>query len=193
IQIANPRSGLSQASVVVLYCTYLITSAVANEPGECNPLTQSSGTRTTTIVLGAIFTFLAIAYSTTRAASQGKALITKSDYHPLNTATAVPLMTNQPNGLNPNMRSDSVLAASIESGYVFFHLIFAIASMYVAMLLTNWNNMSTEDDNNDGELVKIGQSYTAVWVKVISSWACFLLYTWTLVGPVLMPDRFEIY
>ncbi|CAG8514781.1 5472_t:CDS:2 [Dentiscutata erythropus] len=169
IQIANPRSGLSQASVVVLYCTYLITSAVVNEPSECNPLTQSSGTRTTTIVIGAIFTFLAIAYSTTRAASQGKALITKSDYHPLNTATAVPLMTNQPNGLNPNMRSESVLAASVESG----------------------NNVSTEGDKNDGELVKIGQTYTAVWVKVISSWACFILYAWTLVGPVLMPDRFE--
>ncbi|KAF0493899.1 serine incorporator/TMS membrane protein [Gigaspora margarita] len=217
IQIANPRSGLSQASVVVIYCTYLIASAVANEPGECNPLTQSSGTRTTTIVLGALFTFLAIAYSTTRTASQGKALITKSDYHPLNTATAVPLMTNQPNGLNPNMRSESVLVASVESGampasaldedddddygnddersgvaysYVFFHLIFAIAAMYVAMLLTNWNNVSTED-NNDGELVKIGQTYTAVWVKVISSWACFILYSWSLVGPVLMPERFE--
>ncbi|CAG8695033.1 9670_t:CDS:2, partial [Racocetra fulgida] len=116
VQYANPRSGLSQASIVVVYCTYLITSAVANEPGDCNPLTKSSGTRTTTIVIGAIFTFLAIAYSTTRAASQGKALITKSDYHPLNTATAVPLMTNQPNGFTPNMRSDSVLAASVESG-----------------------------------------------------------------------------
>ncbi|CAG8492434.1 11814_t:CDS:2 [Scutellospora calospora] len=169
VQYANPRSGLSQASVVVIYCTYLITSAVANEPGSCNPLTTSNGTRTTTIVLGAVFTFLAIAYSTTRAASQGKTLITKSDYHPLNTATAVPLMTNQPNGFNPNMRSESVLAASVESG----------------------NNVSTEEDKQDGELVRIGQTYTAVWVKVISSWACFLLYAWTLVGPVLMPDRFE--
>ncbi|CAG8516521.1 16336_t:CDS:2 [Cetraspora pellucida] len=218
VQYANPRSGLSQASIVVIYCTYLITSAVVNEPGECNPLTKSSGTRTTTIVLGAMFTFLAIAYSTTRAASQGKALITKSDYHPLNTATAVPLMTNQPNGFTPNMRSESVLAASVESGampasaldedddddygrddersgvaysYVFFHLIFAIASMYVAMLLTNWNYVSTEDNDNDGELVKIGQTFVAVWVKVISSWVCFILYAWTLIGPVVMPDRFE--
>ncbi|CAI2175354.1 15693_t:CDS:2 [Funneliformis geosporum] len=161
VQEANSRSGLSQASMVVIYCTYVIMSAVVNEPDDnmCNPLTRSRGTRTTTIVIGALFTFLAIAYSTSRAATQG-ALITKSDYHPLNTASAVPLMTNQPD-----------------------------ASMYVAMLLTNWNNVTTTGSD---ELIVIGQSYIAVWVKVISSWICLLLYSWTLVGPVLLPERFIV-
>ncbi|CAG8730842.1 7296_t:CDS:2, partial [Acaulospora morrowiae] len=120
VQEENPRSGLSQASMVIIYCTYLILSAVVNEPSgienECNPLKKSSGTRTTTIVIGALFTFLAIAYSTSRAASQGKALITKSDYHPVNTATAIPLTTNSLNGLTSNKRSDALLAA-VESGY----------------------------------------------------------------------------
>ncbi|CAG8540051.1 11950_t:CDS:2 [Funneliformis caledonium] len=161
VQEANSRSGLSQASMVVIYCTYVILSAVVNEPDDnlCNPLKRSRGTRTTTIVIGALFTFLAIAYSTSRAATQG-ALITKSDYHPLNTASAVPLMMNQPD-----------------------------AAMYVAMLLTNWNDVTTTGSD---KLIIIGQSYIAVWVKVISSWICLLLYSWTLVGPVLLPDRFII-
>lgn len=220
VQNANPRSGLPQASMVIIYCTYVILSAVANEPddNQCNPLTRSRGTRTTTIVIGALFTFLAISYSTSRAATQGKALITKSDYHPLNTASAVPLVTSQPDGFSNNMRSDS-LTAAIESGampvsaldddddddnydvkddekngvaynYAFFHLIFAIASMYVAMLLTNWNNVTSSDESD--ELIIIGQSYVAVWVKVVSSWICMLLYGWTLVGPVLLPDRFIV-
>src|ERR1043165_3087721 len=207
--------------MVVIYCTYVILSAVANEPDDnmCNPLTRSRGTRTTTIVIGALFTFLAISYSTSRAATQGRALITKSDYHPLNTASAVPLMTSQPDGFPNNMRSDS-LTAAVESGampvsaldddddddgydikddekngvaynYAFFHLIFAIASMYVAMLLTNWNNV-TSSDESDEKLIIIGQSYIAVWVKVISSWICIFLYSWTLIGPVLLPDRFNI-
>lgn len=79
--------------------------------------------------------------------------------------------------------------------YSFFHFIFAIAVMYVAMLLTNWNTIvdvpeDTQADN--GDLVRIGQSYSAVWVKVVSSWLCHLIYGWTLVAPVVMPDRFGV-
>ena len=29
----------------------------------------------------------------------------------------------------------------------------------------------------------------AVWVKAISSWLCFGIYMWTLVAPVVLPDR----
>ncbi|PKC63849.1 TMS membrane protein/tumor differentially expressed protein, partial [Rhizophagus irregularis] len=165
VQEANPRSGLSQASMVTIYCTYIILSAIANEPDDnmCNPLTRSRGTRTTTIVLGTILTFLAIAYSTSRAATQTSALDDDDDGH-----------DDEKNGVAYN--------------YGAFHFIFAVASMYVAMLLTNWNNINTTGSE---ELVIIGQSIVAVWVKVVSSWICLLLYTWTLIGPVLMPERFE--
>lgn len=81
IQEANPRSGLAQSSMVAVYCTYLIMSAVGNRTNaQCNPLRKSgaaTGTRTTTVVLGAIFTFIAIAYSTSRAATQSRALVGK--------------------------------------------------------------------------------------------------------------------
>lgn len=76
VQEFNPRSGLVQAGMVAAYCTYLTVSAVSNRGDEsCNPLTGTSSTRTTTVVLGAVFTFLAIAYSTSRAATQSRALI----------------------------------------------------------------------------------------------------------------------
>ncbi|GES91196.1 serine incorporator/TMS membrane protein [Rhizophagus clarus] len=168
VQEANPRSGLSQASMVTIYCTYIILSAIANEPDDemCNPFTRSR---------------------------------------------ELQLKTNLPNDLQSNSRSDASYNA-IESGvmpasaldddddshddekngvaynYGAFHLIFAAASMYVAMLLTDWNNIKTTGSE---ELVIIGQSIVAVWVKVVSSWICLLLYSWTLIGPVLMPERFE--
>ena len=81
IQESNPRSGLAQSSIVAVYCTYLIMSAVGNHThAECNPLHNGtvSGTRTTTVVLGAAFTFIAIAYSTSRAATQSRALVGKN-------------------------------------------------------------------------------------------------------------------
>ncbi|KAJ3377604.1 hypothetical protein HDU92_008138 [Lobulomyces angularis] len=72
VQSVNPKSGIAQAAMVTIYSTYLITSAVANEPSEndtCNPLT-AGGAKTTTIILGSLFTFLALAYSTNSAATK---------------------------------------------------------------------------------------------------------------------------
>lgn len=79
VQEANQRSGLVQASMVAAYCTYLNMSAVANHTHKtCNPLhSRVNKNEQTTIVLGAIFTFLAIAYSTSRAATQSKVLVGK--------------------------------------------------------------------------------------------------------------------
>ncbi|KAI9309173.1 serine incorporator/TMS membrane protein [Cunninghamella echinulata] len=234
VQEANPRSGLSQSSIVVIYCTYLVLSAVANEPNdkECNPLRRSQGSQTTTVVLGAIFTFLAVAYSTSRAATQGGTFVKKRAHlhDDIDITSAVPLMANQVDAGVQRMSTQGTsrehLIAAVESGalprsalnddddddddmsgiddkdderygavysYSFFHFIFAIAAMYVAMLLTNWNTITMEEmtkPGEDGDFVRIGQSYTAVWVKIVSGWICFFIYGWSLLAPVLMPDRF---
>ena len=82
IQEYNPRSGLAQSGMVAAYCTYLIVSAVGNHVADttaCNPLKSNTdtveGTRRVTVILGGVFTFLAIAYSTTRAATQSRAFV----------------------------------------------------------------------------------------------------------------------
>lgn len=123
IQDANPRSGLAQSSMVAAYCTYLIMSAVGNhQHAACNPLHngQAQGTRTTTIVLGAVFTFLAIAYSTSRAATQSRALVGKNK----KSGVALPvdddlgdhgLITSQPRRTD-TPRYQALLAA-VEAGY----------------------------------------------------------------------------
>jgi len=234
IQEYNPRSGLAQSGMVAAYCTYLIVSAVSNHEHEsCNPLRRNngtvSGTRTTTVVLGAIFTFLAIAYSTSRAATQSRALVGKGkkggavqlpndgDGH-----AELGVVNTQP-GRTESPRYQALLAA-VEAGaipasalreeeeddedeelgesrddersgtrynYSWFHVIFAIGAMYVAMLLTDWNVVSKAYNPSDSdEIVYIGRSETAMWMRVVSSWVCILLYSWSLLAPVFMPDRF---
>jgi hypothetical protein len=71
--------------------------------------------------------------------------------------------------------------------YAFFHVIFAIAAMYISMVLTNWNTFT----ESEGEgLILIGQSWPAVWVKIVSSWICYGLYGFSLLAPIIFPDRF---
>jgi Serine incorporator (Serinc) len=48
--------------------------------------------------------------------------------------------------------------------------------------------VKTDSDGKDD--VYIGRSETAMWMRVVSSWMCMLLYIWSLVAPVLVPDRY---
>lgn len=84
-----------------------------------------------------------------------------------------------------------------------------MGAMYVAVLLTDWyvirlddrstgahavctrNVVKTEHGGGDDD-VYIGRSEVAMWVRVVSSWVCMLLYMWSLIAPVLMPDRYVI-
>ena len=51
--------------------------------------------------------------------------------------------------------------------------------------------MVKPDSNpNHEQDVYIGRSEVAMWMRVVSSWICMLLYIWSLLAPVLMPDRY---
>ncbi|GLB40572.1 putative serine incorporator (Serinc) [Lyophyllum shimeji] len=234
VQEYNPRSGLAQAGMVAAYCTYLIVSAVSNHTHEtqsCNPLRNGTGTRKAVVVLGGIFTFVAIAYSTTRAATQSRALVGHGKkgrvqltddelpgHSELGYVTTQPKKTESPRyqALLAAVNAGAIPASALEEedsededdvigetrddersgtryNYSWFHVIFAIGSMYVAMLLTDWNVVSKKpisgpvDPDAD---VYIGRSEVAMWMRVVSSWVCMLLYIWSLLAPAIMPERF---
>jgi serine incorporator 1/3 len=220
VQESNSKAGLAQAAMVAVYCTYLTMSAVSMEPDDksCNPLVRARGARTATIVLGAIVTMLTIAYTTTRAATQGFALGSngsQNNYVPLQDEEYEHgLVTQQPSSRR-EMRAEA-LRAAVEAGsipasaldesddesddgqrvkddernatqynYSLFHVIFLMATCWVATLLTQDMN-----GYQDSDFAPVGRSYWASWIKIISAWVCYAIYVWSLVAPVLMPDRF---
>ncbi len=65
-----------------------------------------------------------------------------------------------------------------------FHVMFALATLYVMMTLTNWYS-----PGDDVKIQTINANMSAVWVKIISAWLCVAIYVWTLAAPVLLPDR----
>jgi uncharacterized membrane protein len=218
VQEHNPRAGLAQAAIVSVYCTYLTMSAVSMEPDDnhCNPLVRAQGTRTTSVVIGAIVTMLTVAYTTTRAASQSLGLGRSGGDIYLPDEDEHGLVTQQPESRR-DMRTEvlrravaegslpaSALLSDDESesdargppddersrtqyNYAAFHIIFFLATAWVATLLTmNW-----EDSTRDGDFATVGRTYWASWVKIVSAWVCYAMYLWSLVAPVLFPGRFD--
>ncbi|KAK1755976.1 serine incorporator/TMS membrane protein [Echria macrotheca] len=224
VQEYNPKAGLAQAAMVAIYCTYLTMSAVSMEPDDtedrhCNPLIAGQGTRTTTVVIGAIATMLTVAYTTTRAATQslglggngkGQIRLPEDDEHDL--------VTTQPS-LRREMRAEALRRAveegslpadallsdddddsdaggntahddersSTQYNYTMFHIIFFLATAWVATLLTmDW------DEKRQDDFSPVGRTLWASWVKIVSSWVCYAMYTWTLVAPMILPDRFDV-
>jgi hypothetical protein len=195
-------------------------SAVGMEPDDkhCNPLVRAQPTRTAAIVLGAFVTFLTVAWTTTRAATYGFALGAKGNsYSQLATDDYEHGLVSQQPSSRREMRA-AALRAAVESGslpasaldddsddesdagaqprddernatqynYSLFHIIFLLATAWVATLLTM--NVKAEEGQN---FVPVGRTYWASWVKIVSSWVCYGIYSWTLVAPAVMPDRFD--
>lgn len=72
----------------------------------------------------------------------------------------------------------------VSYNYVQFYAVFALASMYIAMLMTGWGQGIQKD------LVDVG--WTSVWVKIASQWLASGLYIWTLIAPVVLDDRYFV-
>jgi len=71
--------------------------------------------------------------------------------------------------------------------YSFFHFTFFLACFYVSMILTNWTLMHHESGTQLWQPVDRG--VVALWVRMTSSWLISVLFTWTLVAPLLFPNR----
>lgn len=217
IQEHNPKAGLAQAAMVAVYCTYLTMSAVSMEPDDkqCNPLLRGRATRRTSVVVGAIVTMLTIAYTTTRAATQNLGLgggnsirLPDDDEHDL--------VTQQPNSRR-EMRAEA-LRRAVEEGslpadallsddddsdsgnaahddernrtqynYSMFHVIFFLATTWVSLLLT-LSHETVVQPNSD--FASVGRTYAASWIKIVSAWLCYGIYAWSMVAPVVLPERF---
>ncbi len=189
------------------------------EPDDkhCNPLIRARGTRTASVVIGAIVTMLTIAYTTTRAATQGVAMGSKKQaaYVQLGSEEVEHGLVTQQPSTQREMRADALRAAvasgslpasalddsdddsddegapkddergSTQYNYSLFHIIFLLATTWVATLLT----MNVELDKTR-DFVPVGRTYWASWVKIVSAWVCYGIYTWSLVAPAVLPDRF---
>jgi len=74
----------------------------------------------------------------------------------------------------------------ISYSYSTFHFTFVLAILYVSMMITNWELVSTTIKDN---FLEVDRGLPSMWVKVVSGWIVALLYAWTILAPILLPDR----
>ena len=78
---------------------------------------------------------------------------------------------------------------ALQYNYTLFHIIFLLSTAWVATLLTQ--NVGGDSTIDKGDFVPVGRTYWASWVKIVSAWVCYGIFGWTLVAPVVLPDRFD--
>jgi len=176
------NGSLLPASVISMYCTYLCYSGLSSEPRdyECNGLHgHVKAVSTSTLLLGMLTTILSVVYSAVRAGSSTALLSPPSSPR---AGSGKPLLSfDEIEEGHKNTQKDE--ERPVTYSYSFFHVIFALASMYSAMLLTGWTSSTT-----DGEKL-IGVGWHTVWVRICTEWITAALYIWSLVAPLLFPDR----
>merc|ERR1711939_140935 len=69
--------------------------------------------------------------------------------------------------------------------YSLFHVIFFMATCWVATLLTQ----QFDPETAAGDFQPVGRTYWASWIKIVSAWCCYGIYAWSLVAPAVLTGR----
>ncbi|KAM7383802.1 hypothetical protein PAMA_011255 [Pampus argenteus] len=201
VQEAQPSSGLLQASLISLYTMYVTWSAMTNNPNrQCNPsllsLVQSSSptpppgpapptTAPTNVqwwdaqgIVGLIIFLFCTLYASIRSSnnSQVNRLMQTEEGQGLTADFEAPV------GEDGVRRAVDNEEEGVTYSYSFFHFSLFLASLYIMMTLTNWYKPDIGDH-------AMQSTMPAVWVKISSSWLGLALFLWTLVAPLVLPDR----
>lgn len=203
VQEHQPRSGLLQSSVVTLYVVYLTWSGISNSPDEqCNPGflgifagndTKSRVTFDKESIIGLIIWFSCVLYSSLRTASKSSKItmsenVLVQDNGAVRNAGEQSLIGGEVEGRNHDAEGGNEAKVwdneeeKVAYNWSFFHLMFALATLYVMMTLTNWYKPNSSLDT-------LNANTASMWVKIISSWMCLSLYVWSLIAPAVFPNR----
>ncbi|XP_043486081.1 probable serine incorporator isoform X2 [Polistes fuscatus] len=203
VQKYQPHSGLLQPSIVSLYVVYLTWSGVSNSPDRiCNPgffgiisndkHAQNRVAFDKESIIGLIIWFSCVLYSSLRTASKSSKItmsenVLVKDNGAVRNAGDQYLIDNEVEGRNGDAEAGEAKVwdneeETVAYNWSFFHLMFALATLYVMMTLTNWYEPNSNLDT-------LNSNVASMWVKIISSWLCMTLYVWSLVAPILFPNR----
>lgn len=178
------QGAILPCGVIVLYCTWLCASAVMSIPmdpsSECEArhTSLSESSQKGMQAVGVIITIFCVGYATIRAASSGQELS--------------PVKVKPDKALLDSEKGDTVEAEAEQDetdttqyNYSFFQLVYALGAMYIAMVLIDWKIEFQDKNDTFGSM----SEWANVWIKMATQWLTYLLYTWTLIAPLVCSGR----
>lgn len=155
VAIWVPHGSIVPSGVVFAYTAAVAFSAIRNSTdGRCNTM-RSDGESWQMLLLSAVFSGGALAYSVISTGGSRSSLTLRSE--------------NELAEENPD-------EVGHLAGYCFFHAIMMAGSMYLAMLATNWEVSGSGQATDSSNM-------TAFWVKLSAVWLTIAMYLWTLLAP----------
>lgn len=206
IQKLQPISGLLQPGVISVYVMYLTFSAFTSKPKE---FVERNGVNTTVCVFffnsetesdkkivtafGTVILFGCVLYScltSTTRRSSAALRVCRNNEPAIERARCCFCFGNDTEDYdekNPGGGQNVMYDESERTNYSYsyFHSVFFLGSLYVMMTVTNWFHY---DDHKIEKL--LDGSWSVFWIKMVSCWVCLILYMWTLVAPMVCPQRF---
>lgn len=190
IQDKNPRSGLLQSAVVTIFATYLVGSAIMSEPDDmgCKKL-EMNGSKFT-LIAGIIFAFIAVGYAAFNVS--GSSIVEREaegeESESRNEGDPLLVEDGQTVEGDDEIETETADDEKQQTAYSYtgFHLTFVFACLYVSMILTNWELVSPNKNDN---FLRVDVGLPSVWAKVVSGWLVSLLYIWTILAPILLRNR----
>ncbi|KAJ6242887.1 serine incorporator [Anaeramoeba flamelloides] len=149
-----------ESGMAFAYCCYLLMAALASQQStDCNPFSLQNAS-TLQIIPGILIAVIVINYSTFNLSGHSNAF-----------------------RLKDNDDEDLGLQGQAPYSYSFFHFVYAMASLYLAMLITGWNLELTSTSKS------VDTGAISMYVKLIIQWVVALLYGWSVIAPAIFSDR----
>ncbi|PRW59950.1 putative serine incorporator [Chlorella sorokiniana] len=155
--IRPESAGLFTSACVFAYTTYYCWSALNSEPLSHACANSTASSNKAVQIVGFVVAILALGYSTMSGA-------TSSNAFDLSAGTGC---------------DDDELPHRPD----FFHLMFMLASCYMAMLFVGWDLEGQQGQNS------MDRGWGSTWTKIIAAWLCCGLYAWTLIAHRVLKNR----
>ena len=168
ISIFVERGSILMSSLISIYIVYLTTIGLFCEGGTCSRL----GNNTSNLwfsILASIFTLCFACYSAYSSTNDWKILTCGGECcECFDTCCGL---------CEP--KEDDAKSFSL----AFFHFLFALASVYVSMIVTSWGSSTSQAPWS------VDRGSVAKWVNLGVSWVCIVLYGWGLIAPYICTNR----
>lgn len=162
VAIWVPHGSLLPTSILFAYTTYLVISALRTSPD-----TRCGGTGGSNFVPSSSWWQMLL----TSTVTAGALAYTASSVGGSDDSWDISAENEQQ---QQQQRRPKVLGHL--PAYLYFYAIMVLASMYLAMLGTDW----TVSGGSSG---KASGAVMGFWVKIVTSWLTYLLYFWSLLAP----------